>query len=105
LRINATKRRGLAIIEILVAACSAFFGARAQEMTLTIYDDGKAYPGGCDAHVVVNPSDNGTRFAFDPASSRPRPQKCRPRLLAPGPGRHRRGPGPVALGPAVPLDR
>lgn len=47
-----------------------------QRMRLTIYDDGLSCPSGCDAHVVVNPADNGTRFVSDLASSRSSPRKC-----------------------------
>jgi len=46
-------------------------------MTATAYDDGLACPAGCDAHVVFHPSHNGTRNAFDPASSRDAPAACR----------------------------
>ena len=45
-------------------------------MKLTIYNDGLSCPGGCDAHVVLNPADNGTRYAFSPDSSRGTPKKC-----------------------------
>jgi hypothetical protein len=50
--------------------------AVAQTMRPTIYDDGRSCPGGCDAHVVLNRADNGTRFASDPASSRQQPRAC-----------------------------
>lgn len=48
----------------------------AMEMKATLYDDGLACPGGCDAHVVFHPSHNGTSNAYAPASSRNAPQKC-----------------------------
>jgi hypothetical protein len=48
----------------------------APAMRLTIYDDGKSCPGDCDAHVVTNPSDNGTRFVSDPATPRSAPRAC-----------------------------
>ncbi|HSJ98327.1 MAG TPA: hypothetical protein VLC53_14720 [Myxococcota bacterium] len=46
-------------------------------MRPTGYDDGAACPGGCDAHVVFSDAHNGTRNAFDPASSRAAPAPCR----------------------------
>lgn len=49
---------------------------QASSMIATIYDDGKSCPNNCDAHVVFNPTHNGTRNAFDPASSRDAPRKC-----------------------------
>jgi hypothetical protein len=49
---------------------------QAREMQLTIYDDGRSSPGDCDAHVVFYPSDNGTRYAFQPSSSRLNPAAC-----------------------------
>lgn len=57
---------------------SAFLvtAANAASMKLTIYDDGKSCPAGCDAHVVIHTQDNGTRFAFKPSSSRTNPQAC-----------------------------
>jgi hypothetical protein len=50
--------------------------ASAREMKPTIYGDGRSCPGNCDAHVVLHPSDNGTRYAFAPSSSRSAPAKC-----------------------------
>lgn len=50
----------------------------ARTMTATIYDDGIACPGGCDAHVVLHKSVNGAGNAYaPPISSRLAPQKCR----------------------------
>lgn len=48
----------------------------ARDMKLTIYDDGLSCPANCDAHVVMSGSDNGTRFAFRPGSTRAMPQAC-----------------------------
>jgi len=45
-------------------------------MRLTICDDGIACPAGCDAHFLMNSSDNGTRYAFRPDSSRDAPKVC-----------------------------
>lgn len=50
--------------------------AEARDMRLTMYADGHSCPGGCDAHVVINSADNGTRQAFDPSSSRRSPRRC-----------------------------
>lgn len=50
----------------------------ALSMTATIYDDGLACPGECDAHVVFAKTLNGAGNAFaPPASSRLTPQTCR----------------------------
>jgi hypothetical protein len=52
------------------AACAADF-------TATVYDDGLACPGDCDAHVVFAPAHNGTRSAFlPPLSGRSAPRPC-----------------------------
>ena len=51
--------------------------AVARDMKPTIYDDGISCPGGCDAHVVLNPSDNGTRYAYASGSPRGAPQPCK----------------------------
>ena len=48
----------------------------AEEMELTIYDDGRSCPGDCDAHVVFHGSHNGTANAFSPDSSASSPSKC-----------------------------
>jgi len=63
---------------LLFAVTLVFLAApvSAQQMRLTIYDDGLSCPGDCDAHVVINQADNGTRFAFRPGSVRTAPQKC-----------------------------
>jgi hypothetical protein len=68
-------------MRLLIAALFLLFlGAPSspQRMRLTIYDDGLSCPGGCDAHVVANPADNGTRFVSDPASARTSPRSCVP---------------------------
>lgn len=51
-------------------------GGPSPGMRLTIYDDGLSCPGGCDAHFVANPADNGTKFVSDPASLRASPRAC-----------------------------
>lgn len=63
----------------LLAASTLLFSEAAQsrDMKLTMYADGHSCPGDCDAHVVVNPEDNGSRFAFAPDSSRSAPADCR----------------------------
>jgi hypothetical protein len=71
---------GRLAMRVLFAIPLLFFLLTAQAdaptMRLTIYDDGKSCPGDCDAHVVTNPSDNGTRFVSDPASPRSAPRAC-----------------------------
>src|SRR4051794_25776466 len=62
------------LFSVLLLALAA--PAHARDIKLTIYDDGLSCPANCDAHVVLNPSDKGTRFAFRPASSRSAPQAC-----------------------------
>jgi hypothetical protein len=44
-------------------------GSQAQEMSLTVYDDGLACPAGCDAHVVFHPIHNGTANAHLPGGA------------------------------------
>jgi hypothetical protein len=59
--------------------CLAFgilVGGSAAAMTITVYHDGEACPGGCDAHVVFAGQHNGTAAASDPASSRTAPAPC-----------------------------
>jgi hypothetical protein len=43
---------------------------------VTVYDDGLACPGNCDAHVVFSPDHNGTHHAFLPSSTNKNPKKC-----------------------------
>lgn len=67
------------VLTLVIAAlesCSLVTTAAARDFQLTIYDDGISCPGNCDAHVVLHPTDNGTRYAFRPNSSRSAPQKC-----------------------------
>ena len=64
---------------LLIVALSFMVSGRAVEardMQLTIYDDGLSCPNNCDAHVVLNDADNGTRQAFNPNSSRNSPSRC-----------------------------
>ncbi len=49
----------------------------AKIMRATIYDDGLACPGNCDAHVVFASRHNGTRNAFrPPLTNRAAPERC-----------------------------
>lgn len=57
--------------------CLLVTPALARDMRLTIYDDGVSCPGNCDAHVVMNEADNGTRYAYRPDSSRAMPVACK----------------------------
>lgn len=61
---------------LLYGASSSLTAPQATNMIATIYDDGKSCPNNCDAHVVFAQRHNGTRNAFDPASSRSTPKKC-----------------------------
>jgi hypothetical protein len=45
-------------------------------LTPTAYDDGRACPAECDAHVVVNPRHNGSPLLRQPASTRAAPKPC-----------------------------
>lgn len=49
---------------------------QAEEIRLTLYDDGRSCPGNCDAHVVFHPSLNGTEFAHLPSSVTIPFQRC-----------------------------
>lgn len=60
----------------LIILAAALSDATAADMTPTIYSDGLACPGGCDAHVVFHRSHNGTANAFSPDSDRADPHKC-----------------------------
>src|SRR5690348_13816470 len=62
------------ITGLLLLVVSAF--AIAQDMKLTVYDDGRACPADCDAHFVMNAKNNGTRQAFRLGGSRHDPKKC-----------------------------
>lgn len=61
-------------MRLLRAAFILAAPARA-DFKITVYPDGASGPGGCDAHVVFKPKYNGTRAAFNPASSRTNPRK------------------------------
>ena len=61
---------------LLLLLLSGAQGGTSPGMRLTIYDDGLSCPGGCDAHFVANPADNGTRFVSDPSSPRTSPRAC-----------------------------
>ncbi len=52
-----------------------FFGCDSTPK-MTIYDDGKSCPYDCAPHVVMDKKLNGTKYAFDPASSSKKPGKC-----------------------------
>ncbi len=56
---------GLTCLLALLASCQALVEP-AEIMRATMYDDGLACPGDCDAHVVFAPRHNGTRNAFRP---------------------------------------
>lgn len=58
------------------SATSFTAALQARNMTVTVYDDGRSCPGGCDAHVVFAPIHNGTRNAFDPSSDPSAPRRC-----------------------------
>src|SRR5678815_3529015 len=64
------------LIAIFLTLPASSAQPQARRMFPTTYDDGKRQPGNCDAHVVFHPSVNGTRNAFDPASTRESPRKC-----------------------------
>jgi len=49
--------------------------SNAHELAPTIYDDGRSCPGDCDAHVVLNPTNNGTSHAHKPGTQSS-PQRC-----------------------------
>jgi hypothetical protein len=63
------------IASVLIVFISTW-PVNARSIKLTIYDDGLSCPGNCDAHVVMFPTDNGTRYAFRPGSTRSNPAKC-----------------------------
>lgn len=44
------------------------FSIHAEEIRLTLYDDGRSCPGNCDSHVVFHASLNGTEFAHSPTT-------------------------------------
>jgi hypothetical protein len=67
------KNLGLSLFLFFTCSISC---VHARDFTLTIYDDGKACPGNCDAHVVFYQTENGTRYAYLPTSSRTAPKAC-----------------------------
>lgn len=67
--------RILSLIFIFLAYATIAYG---RDIKLTIYDDGVACPGNCDAHVVLNNHDNGTRYAYRLGATRSAPQACIP---------------------------
>jgi len=69
--------RILMLFLICATGLAVAFHDPAKKMVPTCYSDGYACPGGCDAHVVFNREDNGTRNAFDPNSERDNPRPCR----------------------------
>ncbi len=64
------------LLATLVAAMNFAGTATAEEIKLTIYDDGKSCPAGCDAHVVFHRSMNGTEFAHSLGSSAAAYETC-----------------------------
>lgn len=66
----------LFILSMLLLVASNCYAADAKKIKLTIYDDGVSCPANCDAHVVINPADNGTKNAYLPSSKRTSPKKC-----------------------------
>lgn len=62
-------RRSLAIIATLALSLSAL-PSGAGEARLTLYDDGRACPASCDAHVVFHPTLNGSAHAHKPGSTK-----------------------------------
>jgi hypothetical protein len=66
--------RFLLVFAVLVLVCGV---SEARDMKLTIYDDGMSCPSNCDAHVVMNKRDNGTRYAHSPSSTRAAPVACK----------------------------
>ena len=64
------------LLASVLTATMSILTPQARNMFPTTYDDGKSCPNNCDAHVVFHPSVNGTRNAFDPASSRESPRPC-----------------------------
>jgi hypothetical protein len=60
-----------------VSLVSAFAAEPAINMRVTMYADGRSCPGGCDAHVVLHATRNGTRNAFHgDISARANPERC-----------------------------
>lgn len=66
----------LTCVVVLLTSCQRQ-AELAEVMQVTMYDDGLACPGNCDAHVVFAPRHNGTRNAFQPPlARRSAPEDC-----------------------------
>jgi hypothetical protein len=65
-----------ALLSVAWLAAAPASLAQGKDMKITIYNDGRSCPGGCDAHFVMHPGDNGTPNARLPASTAAAPQKC-----------------------------
>jgi hypothetical protein len=63
-------------IVLALSLHSSAIAAPVEKMVPTLYDDGIACPGGCDAHVVFSEKHNGTANAFLPGTSRTNPGNC-----------------------------
>ena len=67
----------LSVVCVAGAALERASAAEAQQMRATMYSDGLACPGDCDAHVVFAQRHNGTPNAFrPPLASRSSPEPC-----------------------------
>ncbi|EMG2118666.1 hypothetical protein V4Z64_005170 [Pseudomonas aeruginosa] len=70
--------RAFALIACLLLASIASL-SQAETIRLTVYDDGRACPGNCDAHVVFREDLNGSDFAHIPGTQKGKcvdGQKC-----------------------------
>jgi hypothetical protein len=72
----ASRHLSLSLASCIVVCGLVSSTTFAATMRLTIYDDGRSCPAECDAHVAINPNDNGTRYAYLPTSSRNAPMPC-----------------------------
>jgi hypothetical protein len=73
---NRFPRHFLLLSFILLVWCTASVAQTAVKMKLTMYDDGRSCPAGCDAHVVLHPTNNGTPNAYLPTSEAGTHKKC-----------------------------
>lgn len=64
------------VIAILMAGAFSVGVASAEPIKITLYDDGMACPGDCDAHVVFHRSLNGTEFAHSPVTGKDSFEAC-----------------------------
>lgn len=73
----------LRVAALLFAILSGFpaSAATGQKMELTVYNDGKSCPKGCDAHVVFAKEHDGTANAFLPTHPVPPYKECIPGQL------------------------